>query len=418
MSLSPRLKLSYISPQQAQKHVSANESFRRLDALTQLAVKSAIVSAEPAAPAEGDAYILPSARAGAAWSAMAAGSVAAFQDGQWLELAPRAGWRAFVEDDAGFKSFDGAAWSVESANGGAPRFDALGVNAAADATNKLTVKSDAALFSHDDVTPGSGDARLMINKSATARTASVVFQNAFSGRAEFGLTGADDFSLKVSADGAAWNTAIVVKSDGKVGIGTTGPTAPLEINPDGVVPNAAITSGHDFAVVKGSGSVSFASIVAGASTSRMVFKGVKAAGTLAAPTAVASGHFLFSMQGTGYDGASQQTTAAIDFVVDGAVSAGVMPTSIQLLTGPASTRIERMRITSAGDVGIGGIAPTTKLHVDGPVRVKSYAKASLPSAAASGAGAMIYVSDEAGGAVIAFSDATNWRRVTDRAVVS
>ena len=31
---------------------------------------------------------------------------------------------------------------------------------------------------------------------------------------------------------------------------------------------------------------------------------------------------------------------------------------------------------------------------------------------------MIYVSNESGGAVIAFSDGTNWRRVTDRAVIS
>lgn len=31
---------------------------------------------------------------------------------------------------------------------------------------------------------------------------------------------------------------------------------------------------------------------------------------------------------------------------------------------------------------------------------------------------LIYVSDEAGGAVPAFSDGTNWRRVTDRAIVS
>lgn len=33
-------------------------------------------------------------------------------------------------------------------------------------------------------------------------------------------------------------------------------------------------------------------------------------------------------------------------------------------------------------------------------------------------GGMIYVSDETGGAVMAFSDGTNWRRVTDRAIVS
>jgi hypothetical protein len=31
---------------------------------------------------------------------------------------------------------------------------------------------------------------------------------------------------------------------------------------------------------------------------------------------------------------------------------------------------------------------------------------------------MIYVSDETGGAVMAFSDGSNWRRITDRAIVS
>lgn len=53
-----------------------------------------------------------------------------------------------------------------------------------------------------------------------------------------------------------------------------------------------------------------------------------------------------------------------------------------------------------------------------PLKVPSYTVAGVPSAATAGAGAMIYVSNEAGGAVIAFSDATNWRRVTDRAIIS
>lgn len=46
----------------------------------------------------------------------------------------------------------------------------------------------------------------------------------------------------------------------------------------------------------------------------------------------------------------------------------------------------------------------------------SFVVASLPSAAQPGQ--MIYVSDETGGATMAFSDGTNWRRITDRAVVS
>lgn len=44
-----------------------------------------------------------------------------------------------------------------------------------------------------------------------------------------------------------------------------------------------------------------------------------------------------------------------------------------------------------------------------------FAKAALPAQALGG---MIYVVDDVGGAVPAFSDGTNWRRVTDRAVIS
>lgn len=52
----------------------------------------------------------------------------------------------------------------------------------------------------------------------------------------------------------------------------------------------------------------------------------------------------------------------------------------------------------------------------GPVAVKSYTVVGVPAVAP--AGQIIYVSDEAGGAVIAFSDGTNWRRVTDRNIIS
>ena len=46
----------------------------------------------------------------------------------------------------------------------------------------------------------------------------------------------------------------------------------------------------------------------------------------------------------------------------------------------------------------------------------SFPVAALPPATP--AGKLIYVSDEAGGAVPAFSDGVDWRRVTDRAIVS
>jgi len=69
-------------------------------------------------------------------------------------------------------------------------------------------------------------------------------------------------------------------------------------------------------------------------------------------------------------------------------------------------------------VGATAAAPTTRLQVNGPVRVGSYTVGTVPSAAASGAGSVIYVSNEAGGACLAFSDGTGWRRPSDRAIIS
>ena len=52
-----------------------------------------------------------------------------------------------------------------------------------------------------------------------------------------------------------------------------------------------------------------------------------------------------------------------------------------------------------------------------PLRLEKVAVADLDTASI-WTGALIYVTDETGGAVPAFSDGTNWRRVTDRAIVS
>lgn len=54
---------------------------------------------------------------------------------------------------------------------------------------------------------------------------------------------------------------------------------------------------------------------------------------------------------------------------------------------------------------------------DSPVRLQEFTVATLP-AAANWRGGLVYVSNETGGAQPAFSDGSNWRRFTDRAIVS
>jgi hypothetical protein len=51
-----------------------------------------------------------------------------------------------------------------------------------------------------------------------------------------------------------------------------------------------------------------------------------------------------------------------------------------------------------------------------PATFKSYTLATLPSASGAGAGATVYVTDAAGGAVPVYSDGTDWQRVKDRYV--
>ncbi|PQA88530.1 DUF2793 domain-containing protein [Hyphococcus luteus] len=221
MEQSPRLSFSYVAPSQAQKHVTVNEALRRLDALVQAAVRSRTETAEPASPAEGDAYILPGDASGDAWDNFDAGDVAAWQDGAWTRIAPFEGMRVWVGDDGEFVIYDGGAWGAVSGGGASEIAAKFGINTSADATNRLSVKSDAVLFSHDDVTPGSGDAQVKVNKASAGDTASHLFQTNFSGRAEFGLTGDDDFHIKVSPDNfsTSYEAIVIDKDNGFVGLG-------------------------------------------------------------------------------------------------------------------------------------------------------------------------------------------------------
>lgn len=98
MSQSTRLALPFLAAGQAQKHVTVNESLLKLDALAQLSAISATLAAEPASPSDGDIYLLPAGKTGAAWGAMANGALAYYRDGIWVELTPRPGWSCIAED--------------------------------------------------------------------------------------------------------------------------------------------------------------------------------------------------------------------------------------------------------------------------------------------------------------------------------
>ena len=201
MDDTPNLGLPYIMAAQSQKHVTHNEALRALDAVVQLVVLDRDLAAPPASPADGARYIVAASPTGAwAWQA---GSIAAFQDGAWAFYAPGEGWLTWIADEDVAVVWDGAAWTGIAT--GAGSFTTVGVNATADTTNRLAVAAAATLLNH----AGAGH-QLKINKASAGQTASLLYQTGFSGRAELGLAGDDDFHFKVSGDGSTWKEAIVI----------------------------------------------------------------------------------------------------------------------------------------------------------------------------------------------------------------
>lgn len=209
MEQTTNLKMPFIMPSQAQKHVTHNEALLALDVVVQLCVLDRHLAAPPALPVEGDRYIVATAATGA-WTGKS-GQIAAWQDGAWAFHVPVRGWLAWVADEQRIFAHDGTGWQDAVALGINPAA-MVGINTTADTTNRLSVKSQAVLF--DNL--GAGQ-QVKINKAAAGDNASLLFQTGYSGRAEFGLAGDDDWHVKVSPDGSAWMEALKVRrTDGRV----------------------------------------------------------------------------------------------------------------------------------------------------------------------------------------------------------
>lgn len=226
---SARLRLPYIQPAQAQKHVTHNEALERLDLMVQLVLQGVDVNTPPGIAQDGEIWALGLAPSGV-WAGHPS-ALAAWVNNSWVFLTPAIGWRATLGDE--LRVWDGNTWAplrIEALN----NLTGIGVNTSFDSTNRLAVASDASLLNH----VGAGH-QLKVNKSAQGQTASLLFQTGFSGRAEMGTTGDDDFSIKVSGDGNDWNDGLrITSASGLV-------TLPQGAQIDGTVTGTAVTQAAD-----------------------------------------------------------------------------------------------------------------------------------------------------------------------------
>lgn len=207
MDETANLKLPFILPSQAQKHVTHNESLQLLDAIVQLGVLDRDLTTPPAEPAEGDRYIV-AAPASEAWEGKE-GEIAAFQDGAWSFLVPRMGWRAWVGDEQAILVWDGSGWIDILKQ--FQHVELFGIGTQADAQNVFAAKLNKALWAaRMEAEGGDGSLRYTLNKEGPQNVLSLLLQSGWSGRAEIGLAGSDDFSIKVSPDGSQWHEALHV----------------------------------------------------------------------------------------------------------------------------------------------------------------------------------------------------------------
>lgn len=215
---SPNLSLPFIQAAQAQKHVTHNEAIDLLDMIVQLTVQDFDATTPPGSALEGQAWALGASPTGA-WAGMG-GQIASWRGGGWLFMAPNTGWQAWGITAGALRVYTGSTWQDVAPATSLQNLPGVGINASSNATNKLTVAADATLLTHN----GAGH-QLKLNKAAAGDTGSLLYQTNWSGRAEMGLAGNDDFSIKVSPDGSTFNNAIVIdKDDGTVSFpsGTTG----------------------------------------------------------------------------------------------------------------------------------------------------------------------------------------------------
>ena len=129
-------------------------------------------------------------------------------------------------------------------------------------------------------------------------------------------------------------TPFTITALGRVGIGTTSPESNFHMYAVDTGLNPFFERNED-----GVGGVSLT--------------GRRSRGTVSAKTALTNGDVIGGYAALGYDGANYQFRGGFRFIVDGAVSANNVPTSLVLETGTTTSPIARITIDSAGRVGIG-----------------------------------------------------------------
>jgi hypothetical protein len=371
MDTTPNLNLPWMLPSQSDKHVTYNQAIGVLDVMAQTRVTSRTLVSPPSQPQDGTQYIVPPGATGL-WSDFV-DHLCRWQDGGWHFYAPRQGWLVWVIAEARQISWTGQAWVVPSVAATGSTGDVQYNNAGILSPSTLTFDGVNQRLGLQVTTPAH---TIHVHKLIAERATAAI---AITGPGLFGPTGSGEgVGLFLTHNNTNNRQFALLSTDTRIGVRVVATTYPiLDGYMNGVRADLRIgtnTNGVHINEPVGTAQFSVSNIQGDANKTLIAGEG-------------ASGQVgpLMSIRKSATSG----------------------------ISGDALT------LTSTGKLGVAGItAPVSELEVGGAIRPASFLVAGLPSASSKGAGAMIFVSNESGGPVIAFSDGTAWRRCTDRNIVS
>jgi len=200
----------------------------------------------------------------------------------------------------------------------------------------------AAAIAGTKVAPNFGSQNVATTGTLLAGAGSVITGNSATTALRVTQEGSGN-ALVIEDDVHPDNTPLVINNVGQIISGATeafSPTAGLQLTANSNdAPNGSIAI-RRCNNAQASGLITF----------------LKSRGTSAAPIVISSGDTLGGITAQGYDGSSYTVGARIEIRAEGTPSAGNVPSRIAFLNNASGSLTERMRIDSAGNVGIGTTA--------------------------------------------------------------
>ncbi len=230
---------------------------------------------------------------------------------------------------------------------------ALGYTPADDATltstnSSLSTVSAAAFAANSNVASVSSTVNSV---SATVYAVSSTVSSLQNSVTSLSNSVAASFAAITSSQWSTSGTTISYTS-GSVGIGTSNPLSTLHIEGSG-----------RFSSQTGPSTLVFYNGDVTGIDSQITFRTSRT--SLTSPTAIQSNDIVGSFFGAPYNGSSYAHNAQFSFMTDTA-SQG---TGVLIKTGTSGVRVERFRITSTGNIGVGTSTPAARLDVSGGVRI-------------------------------------------------